>query len=103
MPPAPPIIGIAAVAEFLGRGLDWRTFPAVANGRPALLCYLREPGSDLYRATVVDVLRVEDGRITESNAFVGPHHVQAFGLPATLGADHGIGSPPDRDRVRAPG
>lgn len=84
MPPNPTIVGIAAASEFLGRGLDWRTFPAAANGRPAMLCYLREPGSDLYRATAVDVLRVENGRITESNAFVGARHVRAFGFPATL-------------------
>ncbi|WP_256442829.1 hypothetical protein [Catellatospora sp. IY07-71] len=33
---------------------------------------------------VVDVLRFERGRIAESNAFVGAHHVAAFGLAATL-------------------
>jgi RNA polymerase sigma-70 factor (ECF subfamily) len=84
MPPDPPIIGIDAAADFLGRPLDWRTFQATANGRPALLCYLRHPGSDVYQATVVDVLRIDHGRITETNAFTGPHHLQAFGYPTTL-------------------
>jgi RNA polymerase sigma-70 factor (ECF subfamily) len=84
MPPDPPVIGIDAAAEFLGRPLDWRTFPATANGRPALINYLRPPGASLYEAQVVDVLRVENGLIVESNAFVGAQHVLAFGLPATL-------------------
>lgn len=84
MPPDPTVIGIDAAAEFLSRPLDWRTVPSAANGRPALICYLRRPGSDQYDAMVVDVLRIENGVIVESNAFVGPHHIAAFGLPLTL-------------------
>ncbi len=84
MPPEAPVLGIDAAAEFLGRPLDWRTFRESANGRPALVNYLRRPGSPHYEALVVDVLRIENGRIAESNAFVGAHHVTAFGLPATL-------------------
>jgi RNA polymerase sigma-70 factor (ECF subfamily) len=84
MPPDPPVIGIDAAAEFLGRPLDWRTFPSSANGRPALISYLRRPGRPHYEALVVDVLRIRDGRIVESNAFVGARHVIAFGMPATL-------------------
>jgi RNA polymerase sigma-70 factor (ECF subfamily) len=84
MPPDPPVVGIDAAAEFLGRPLDWRTFPASANGRPALINYLRQPGGSHYEALVVDVLRISDGRIVESNAFVGARHVIAFGMPATL-------------------
>jgi len=87
MPPDPPVTGIDAAAEFLGRPLDWRTFPTAANGRPALVGYLRSAGQDHYEAMVVDVLRVEHGRIVESNAFVGAHHVAAFGMPATLPGD----------------
>lgn len=86
MPPEPPVVGIAAAAEFLGRPLDWRVFPASANGRPALLNYLRQPGGSHYEALVVDVLRVVDGRIVESNAFIGARHVMAFGMPARLDA-----------------
>ncbi len=84
MPPDSPVVGSDAAAEFLGRPLDWRTFPSAANGRPALICYLRRPGSDQYDAMVVDVLTIENGRIVESNAFVGAHHVAAFGMPATI-------------------
>jgi RNA polymerase sigma-70 factor (ECF subfamily) len=84
MPPEAPVVGIDAAAEFLGRPLDWRTFPTSANGRPALVNYLRRPGSPHYEALVVDVLRIKDGKIAESNAFVGARHVASFGMPATL-------------------
>ncbi len=84
MPPEPPVMGIDAAAELLGRPFDWRSFPTSANGRPALVNYLRRPGSARYEALVVDVLRIEHGKIVESNAFVGAHHVAAFGMPATL-------------------
>jgi len=84
MPPDPAVIGIDAVTEFLARPLDWRTFPSSANGRPALINYLRPADGARYEALVVDVLRIVDGRIAESNAFVGAHHVTAFGMPATL-------------------
>ncbi|WP_433164563.1 sigma factor-like helix-turn-helix DNA-binding protein [Kribbella sp. CA-247076] len=84
MPPDPPVTGREAAAEFLGRPMDWRTFPSAANGRPALICYLRDPDTDRYVATVVDVLTIENGRIVESYAFVGAHHVAAFGLPESL-------------------
>jgi RNA polymerase sigma-70 factor (ECF subfamily) len=84
MPPEPPVIGIDAVTEFLARPLDWRTVTARANGRPALVNYLRRPGSPRYQALVVDLLRIVDGRIVEINAFIGAHHVTAFGLPETL-------------------
>ena len=84
MPPDPPVVGIDAVTEFLARPLDWRTVPSSANGRPALVNYLRPPGGADYEGLVVDVLRIADGRIVEINAFVGAHHVAAFGLPARL-------------------
>jgi RNA polymerase sigma-70 factor (ECF subfamily) len=84
MPPDPPVLGRDAAVDFLLRPMDWRSFPASANGRPAALNYLRRPGSDQYEALVVDVLRIVDGRIAECNAFVGAHHVTAFGRPPTI-------------------
>ena len=84
MPPDPAVTGIHAAAKFLGRPLDWRTFPASANGRPALVGYLRRPGSPHYEALVVDILRISNGKIAESNAFIGTHHVAAFDMPLTL-------------------
>jgi RNA polymerase sigma-70 factor (ECF subfamily) len=87
MAPDPPVSGAAAVAAFLTRPFDWRCVPTSANGRPAQVDYLREPGSPHYVGLVVDLLRIVDGRIVEINAFVGAHHVAAFGLPATLDPD----------------
>ncbi|BCB76735.1 RNA polymerase sigma factor [Phytohabitans flavus] len=84
MPPDPPVLGIDATAEFLARPLDWRTVTSAANGRPAMVCYLRRPGMDRHEALVVDVLRIADGLIVEINAFVGAHHVAAFNLPPSL-------------------
>jgi len=97
MPPDAPVSGIHAAAEFLGRPFDWHTIPSSANGRPALVGYLRQPGDPHYEALVVDVLRIVDGRIAEVNAFIGAQHVMAFGLPATW--DPAIGELP---RSKAP-
>ncbi|GAA0404981.1 hypothetical protein [Micromonospora gifhornensis] len=36
-----------------------------------------------------DLLRIENGKIVESNAFIGARHVAAFGMPATLEPDAG--------------
>src|SRR5262249_29598021 len=84
MPPDPPVAGIDAVIEFLSRPLDWRAIPSAANGRPALINYLRRPGDPQYEAHVVALLRIAHGRIAEINAFVGARHAAAFGAPARL-------------------
>ncbi|GAA1874453.1 RNA polymerase subunit sigma-70 [Asanoa iriomotensis] len=81
MPPDPPVVGIDAVTAFLARPLDWRTLPTSANGRPGQVNYLRQPGDTRYTGIVVDLLRIEDGKIAEINAFVGAHHVAALGFP----------------------
>ena len=83
MPPDPPVFGSEAAAEFLGRpwiGARSRPLPTAVG----LICYLRRPGSDRYDALVVDVLTIENGKIVASNAFVGSHHVAAFGMPASI-------------------
>jgi RNA polymerase sigma-70 factor (TIGR02960 family) len=90
MPPAPSVTGVDAAAEFLSRPFDWYTVPTSANGRPAQINYLRQPGCSHYDALVVDVLHVVDGRIAEINAFVGAHHVLAFGLPVRVEAEPAV-------------
>ncbi|MFC7429289.1 RNA polymerase subunit sigma-70 [Nocardia tengchongensis] len=93
MPPLPYLFAgrtdVAAFAEnamgpgsALHRG-RWRGVPVQANRQPAMAGYLRRPGEPVYRAQVLDVLRVEDGKIVEITAF-GPEMFAAFGLPATL-------------------
>jgi RNA polymerase sigma-70 factor, ECF subfamily len=61
---------------------EWRDVPTRANRQPAVAHYVRGPGDDVYRAQVLDVLHVEDGRIVAITAFM-PQLFAAFGLPPT--------------------
>jgi RNA polymerase sigma-70 factor (ECF subfamily) len=87
-------VGRAAITEFLGISLDpaspsflghWRHLPARANGQQAAGGYVRRPGTTVYRAQVLDVLRIEGDRIVEITSFE-PHLFPAFGLPLRLPA-----------------
>jgi RNA polymerase sigma-70 factor (ECF subfamily) len=62
---------------------DWRSLPTSANGMPAAADYVRLPGTTVYRAQVLDVLRVEGGKVVEITSFE-PHHFVPLGLPLTL-------------------
>ncbi|MET7699346.1 sigma-70 family RNA polymerase sigma factor [Streptomyces sp. NPDC005485] len=94
MPPNPFwFTGRDALAEFLRPTLDpaspmffghWRHLPARANGQLAAGGYVRRPGTNVYRAQVLDVLRFgEDDRVVEITSFE-PHLFPAFGLPLRL-------------------
>jgi RNA polymerase sigma-70 factor (TIGR02960 family) len=93
MPPAAMwFAGRDAIAGFLEQTLDpasphyfgdWKALPTRANGQPAYAGYARRPGTTIYRAQVLDVLRIRDGRVAEITTFE-PHLVAAFGLPLTL-------------------
>ena len=61
---------------------EWSDVPTRANRQPAVAHYLKAPGDDTYRAQVLDVLHVEEGRIVAITAFV-PDLFAAFGLPPT--------------------
>ena len=61
----------------------WRSLPTYANRQPAAAHYVQMPGDSVYRAQVLDVLRVADGKLAEITAFV-PQLFPAFGLPLTL-------------------
>jgi RNA polymerase sigma-70 factor (ECF subfamily) len=52
-----------ASAGYLGR---WRTLPTRANRQPAVAHYVRRPGDIEYRAQVLEVLWVADGRSPRS-------------------------------------
>jgi len=69
-----------ASPRFFGR---WRFVPTAANRMPAVAGYVQRPGTSVYRAHNLDVLRVEDGRIVEITTFE-THLVAACGLPLTL-------------------
>ncbi|MFD5248324.1 sigma-70 family RNA polymerase sigma factor [Amycolatopsis sp. NPDC058340] len=93
MPPNPLwFSGRDVFLDFVAKSLDpasptyfgeWKHLPAVANGLPAAAGYVRRPGTRVYRAQVLDVLRIEDGKVAEITAFE-PHLFPAFGLPLTL-------------------
>ncbi|MFH8463497.1 RNA polymerase subunit sigma-70 [Streptomyces sp. NPDC017991] len=61
----------------------WRHLPVRANGQLAVAGYLRRPGTSVFRAQLIDVLRIEEGRIAQITTFE-PHLFEAFGLPTTL-------------------
>jgi RNA polymerase sigma-70 factor (ECF subfamily) len=54
-----------------------------ANRQPAVACYVRGPGDDLYSALAIDVLRIAGGEIAEIVTF-GSEVFESFGLPEAL-------------------
>jgi len=63
---------------------DYRMVATAANGQPAIAIFLHGPGDPEYRALVIEVLRIEDGRIAEILDFGDERLFAAFGLPLTL-------------------
>jgi RNA polymerase sigma-70 factor (ECF subfamily) len=76
---APALAGPTALGELL-------LVPVWMNHQPAAANYVRQPGDSAFRALAVDVLRVEDGAITDILSF---EHTETFpvfdllGLPAS--------------------
>ncbi|MFE8949109.1 RNA polymerase subunit sigma-70 [Streptomyces sp. NPDC007856] len=94
MPPNPFwFTGREALLAFLRPSLDpaspmflghWRHLPTHANGQLAAGGYVRRPGTNVYRAQVLDVLHFDAaGRVAEITSFE-PHLFEAFGLPLRL-------------------
>ena len=93
MPPNPFwFVGREAIVNFLRPSFQrdspryvgaWRSLQTSANRQPAVAHYLQCPGTAVFRAQVLDVLRIEGGRITQITAFE-PHLFPAFGLPLKL-------------------
>jgi RNA polymerase sigma-70 factor (TIGR02960 family) len=93
MPPNPMwFAGRDAIGSFLAQTLDpasphyfgeWKSLPTRANSQPAYAGYVRRPGTTVYRAQVLDVLRLADGKVAQITTFE-PHLLPAFGLPLTL-------------------
>jgi RNA polymerase sigma-70 factor (ECF subfamily) len=93
MPPNPFwFVGRDAIAGFLRMSLPpdapgylgaWRSLETSANRQPAVGHYLQRVGTTVFRAQVLDVLRIEGGRITQITAFE-PHLFPAFGLSLRL-------------------
>ncbi|MGH7680013.1 MAG: RNA polymerase subunit sigma-70, partial [Gemmatimonadaceae bacterium] len=95
MPPSPFVsVGNRATVEaWVEGGLgqppydDFRCVLTSANRMPALAQYIRKAGDTQYRPFMIDVLRVEDGRVAEVTAFELPGLIDAFGLPNTMSAE----------------
>ena len=62
---------------------EWKHLPTTANRMPAVAGYVRRPGTTIYRAQNLDVLRVRDGKIAQITTFE-PHLLAAFGLPLVI-------------------
>jgi RNA polymerase sigma-70 factor, ECF subfamily len=76
---------IQATREFAPPG-EYRFVTTSANLQPAVAIYHRPPGADEFHLTALEVLRVEDGRITEIVDFSLPELYPAFGLATTIPA-----------------
>ena len=100
MPPHPYwLAGRIAMSEFTAKVFDpssswylgrWHSVVTRANRQPAIAHYVERPDYELtrdlpgdYRAQVLDVLRIEGGKVVEITAFE-PRMFPAFGLPLAL-------------------
>jgi RNA polymerase sigma-70 factor, ECF subfamily len=90
MPPHPvwfdgrEAIVTASAQGFVPEFGELRALPIGANLQPAAAYYLRPPGAPDFRPLAFDVLRIEDGQVTEITSFVFPELFEAFGLPPAL-------------------
>src|SRR5918998_662288 len=93
MPPTPGVwTGRSTVVQgWIDGGFGSEAFGSMrcvvtrANGQPAVAGYVRKPGDAAYEPLAIDVLRVQDGVVTEIVTFDGAVFEQ-FDLPATLSA-----------------
>ena len=91
MPPQPEIwVGREAIFRLMvngGFGTEefgqLRCVTTRANRQPAVACYVLGVGETTYRAMAVNVLRIEEGMISEIVTF-GPEVFESLGLPDTL-------------------
>ena len=99
MPPQPEItVGREAIFRHMadaGFGTEefgrLRCVTTRANRQPAVACYVLPQGDTTYRALAVDVLRIEEGMISEIVTF-GPEVFGSLGLPLILEPQQGAGA-----------
>ncbi len=95
MPPSPFVsVGSSAtVKAWVDGGLgqppydDFRFVVTSANRLPVAASYVRKPGDTCYRAFMIDVLRIDSGRVAEITSFDLPPFLDAFDLPAVLATE----------------
>jgi RNA polymerase sigma-70 factor (ECF subfamily) len=90
MPPEPACSGRAEALDFFEHILgangpgDWRLLPTSANGRPAVVNYVRPAAGRTFAALSIDVLHVRDDCIAAISCFLDDRLATAFGRPMTL-------------------
>jgi RNA polymerase sigma-70 factor (TIGR02960 family) len=86
MPPLPAWFdGREDVAGFFARRVfatPWRATPVPVNGQQALACYQEVEG--VFRLSALNVLTLDDGRISWIASFLDPALLVRLGLPDTL-------------------
>jgi len=91
MPPEPAEFhGPHAITGYLHRhlgGLDGKLVPTRANNQPALVLYIADPSTPLWRASSLVVLTLRDDRISAITRFGERGLLARFGLPRTLPRD----------------
>jgi RNA polymerase sigma-70 factor, ECF subfamily len=75
---------VAFHAELFRARYEWQLLVTRANRQPAVAFYTRRQGECEYRASGIDVLRIEDGFVAQIDAFLLPQLFPAFGLPAAM-------------------
>jgi RNA polymerase sigma-70 factor (ECF subfamily) len=55
-----------------------------ANRQPAVACYVKRAGDAQYRPLALDVLRIEDGAVSEITVFPLEPLLESLGLPSTV-------------------
>lgn len=83
--------GRSVVVQMAALGFDpelghLRGLPTGANSQPAVAWYLRRADETEHRPLALDVLRIEDQRITEITTFASSELFSTFELPPTLAA-----------------
>jgi RNA polymerase sigma-70 factor (ECF subfamily) len=71
-------------AQLFAARYEWRFLVTRANRQPAVAFYTRQPGESGYRASGIDVLRIEDGLVAQIDAFILPDLFPEFGLPLAM-------------------
>jgi RNA polymerase sigma-70 factor (TIGR02960 family) len=91
MPPEPgEHRGPRAIAGFLldsHLGMDLKFLPTRANGQPALVLYLSDPSTPIWRANCLVVLTLRGDQIHSLTRFANPGLIARFGFPRTLPRD----------------
>ncbi|MGO3506503.1 RNA polymerase subunit sigma-70 [Brachybacterium tyrofermentans] len=89
MPPEAACVGRLEIREFFTYLLDpanigyWRLVETRANGAPAIANYIAQSPGGPFTALSIDVLQVDDGRISAIHSFLDASHFQTLGLPHT--------------------